>query len=432
MTSQGNRTSFRAALRKGRGCALQSVRAAGRLVDEDAVLDACLHNRVYDPQVEGSRVPWLLEILGAAGAADAFEAPILAAMAASKDYWDAVQFCAFAVAFARRGSAAARAALYRLFETCPFPDSPELGGVDIIHVDGIEGLIFVAKRHGAALRRGQEPAVFGVASEAEDFCGAESVRAALALAASGDDDIRAFNDELAEVEKSIATQRESGTLREERIKSITPQELFDAIDHRTSNRSLGTAWGRIARDDQLDAAALRLTVESDPMKHYDYLRIFWRRPYAGIVPHLVGMFDCPDEKLRRAARNALAQNRHPAVRALALARISAGAPGDGGVRLLIRNYELGDHLLIEKILPAEGVDEMQLHHLCFDLVDVFRENGPAECAGAMRFVYERTTCSACRHRAVELLLAAGAATPALIEECRYDCDLGTRDLVAGF
>lgn len=392
--------------------------------------DACLHNRVYDPQVEGSRVPWLMEILDAAGAADAFEAPILAAMADSRDCWDAMQFCEFAAAFACRGSEAARAALYRLFESAPIQHAPEIGEQQILELDGIEGMLFIARSYGTALRRGEEREIYCFVESAAELLGPDAVDAAFADAVA-DPDIHVLCKALAEIRKDVERSRAGGAARDERIKSMAQQELFDAIDHRTSDRSLGTAWGRIARDDQLDAAALRLTVESDPMKHYDYLRIFWRRPYAGIVPHLVGMFDYPDEKLRRAARNALAQNRHPAVRALALARISAGMPGDGGVRLLIRNYEPGDHLLIEKVLPAEGVDEMQLHHLCFDLVDMFRENGPAKSAGAMRFVYDRTPCSACRHRAVELLLAAGAATPALIEECRYDCDPDTRDLVAG-
>jgi len=100
------------------------------------------------------------------------------------------------------------------------------------------------------------------------------------------------------------------------------------------------------------------------------------------------------------------------------------------VRLLVRNYTAGDHFLIERALPAGDGDEVKLHHLCSSLVDVFQENGAANCEGAMHFVYERTPCSGCRHDAVKLLLAAGAATPALIDECRYDADLDTRDLVA--
>ena len=425
------RGRFRAALRKGQGRALQAVRAAGRLIDEDAMLDACLHNCVYDPQVEGSRGPWLLEILDAAGVAGAFEAPILAAMASPESDWDAEQYCDFAEALARRGSQAARSALYRLLETAPFRKSPEIGDKQIVRLDGVEGLLFVAGCYGAALRRGEDRDIYCFADLAADTLGADIVTDALADTAPGNPDIRAFNEALAEIRREIERGQAVGASRAERLKSISPQELFDAIDRRSDDRHLAAGWGRTAAEDQLHAAAERLFVESDLAKLYDYLRIFWRRPYPEIVPYLIRMFDHLDEKLRRGARNALAQNSHPAVRALALARMSAGRPDDGGMRLLVRNYEPGDHLLIEKLLPADDGDEWKLHHLCSDLVDVFRENGPADCAGAMSFVYERTPCSACRYDAVKLLLAAGAVTPALIDECRYDSDPDTRDLVAG-
>jgi hypothetical protein len=56
--------------------ALQAARTTGRLIDEDATLDACLHDRSLDPQLESRRAPWLIEIVSAAEAVDGFRGPI--------------------------------------------------------------------------------------------------------------------------------------------------------------------------------------------------------------------------------------------------------------------------------------------------------------------------------------------------------------------
>ena len=73
-------SAFRSALSKGHGRALQAVRRYGHLIDQDAVIDACLHNRAYDPQVEGSRADWMFEILQAADATLRFREPVLSAL----------------------------------------------------------------------------------------------------------------------------------------------------------------------------------------------------------------------------------------------------------------------------------------------------------------------------------------------------------------
>jgi hypothetical protein len=77
------------ALRKGLGRALQDALRTGRLLDEQAVVDACVRNLAYDPQVECSRVDGLIEILDAAGAASRILEPILAgALERSTEVWD--------------------------------------------------------------------------------------------------------------------------------------------------------------------------------------------------------------------------------------------------------------------------------------------------------------------------------------------------------
>src|SRR5262245_40121633 len=93
---------FTDALHKGLGRALQDTLATGALSDERAVIEACVHNQSYDPQVEGTRTAWMLEILDAANALPRVGTAILDAFAVATDCWDLCQLCEFAEVLARR------------------------------------------------------------------------------------------------------------------------------------------------------------------------------------------------------------------------------------------------------------------------------------------------------------------------------------------
>ena len=57
---------FQDALRKGLGRALMHVKTYGTENVRDEILQACLHNFIYDPQCEKSRANWLIEIINLA------------------------------------------------------------------------------------------------------------------------------------------------------------------------------------------------------------------------------------------------------------------------------------------------------------------------------------------------------------------------------
>ncbi len=50
-------------------------------------------------------------------------------------------------------------------------------------------------------------------------------------------------------------------------------------------------------------------------------------------------------------------------------------------------------------------------------------------AALLPHIYRKGFCSFCRCETVELMAARGLLTPALLEECRYDCNMELRDFV---
>src|SRR5207247_899005 len=85
-----DREQFVSALQKGQGRALLHIRKVGLADLDQSILDACLHDRAYDPQCEGDRTDWLMEIVDATGAAERIAQTLIPKLDGSTDrYWDA-------------------------------------------------------------------------------------------------------------------------------------------------------------------------------------------------------------------------------------------------------------------------------------------------------------------------------------------------------
>ncbi len=138
----------------------------------------------------------------------------------------------------------------------------------------------------------------------------------------------------------------------------------------------------------------------------------------------------PDDDVRFWTIRALAQNKASAVRALALWRLNAGRVDGNTIALLKRNYEHIDHRLIERALVPRD-DPIEMHDLCWGLIDVFAENKTADSARSMLFAYEHTPCSNCRERSLTRLLEFDKVPSEVLEECQFDANPDIRQLVAG-
>src|SRR5258708_853486 len=120
---------------------------------QEYILDACLHNHVYDHQSEGNKTQYLYEIIQLTHKESFYREAILNAMATvppptpefSVDIdWDVSQFFDFGLIFAQQGDEEARQAMYQLFikratRTCEF------GADELIDLDGLDGFLFVAR-----------------------------------------------------------------------------------------------------------------------------------------------------------------------------------------------------------------------------------------------------------------------------------------------
>ena len=184
-----SRDEFCRALASGHGRAKLHVQCFGAAEFREEILEAATHNQVCDPQVNGTRGPWLAEMCLAAGVAD-----LVIAQPIPDDHQDREQRVALLLEFARRGIAGARPALYACLGRARYT-SDVYASEEIIELDGEAGLLCVVRAMGAWLAEEPEFDVWGYElSVFDQLHGEGSGRTALERSAASDANVRRYLD----------------------------------------------------------------------------------------------------------------------------------------------------------------------------------------------------------------------------------------------
>ena len=413
---------FARACRQGLGrCVLALHRRPWRDF-EGAVVDACLHHGGWDPQCECGRGQYVMDLIDRTHAADELRDRIIAALPTA-DGWDAEHQCEVIGRMARRGDAAARAALYRRVREGTVSGNAS-GTHDLVELDGIAGLIEAARGVGRWLRgeatRWEDDRLVRAAEEA---AGEAAVWHALDAAAAADEDVGAY----------VQAVRHSRMSRTEPRPKPTQQSFYEVRARLAANQTdLGYwvgMWGRRASDDDLAQAAREVLRAGDSAEAARWLRAFLHRPFPLGLEPLLPLAHSGNDNVAWAALGALRNHAGPEVRAVAVECIGRGRVGLGEVRLLTRNFVDGDHRLVERAMALATTDA-QMHDVGHDALDVFAENPTAACEHAMLKLYERGPCSLCRNGAVERLKSHGLVPQWMADECVYDSYEETRTIMA--
>lgn len=144
-----NETRFRESLHLGLGRAILYARNHDVREYRDLILDACLRCYSYDVQVEGTRADYMYELVGLLPDKVFYRDAVLNALATTEVDNDAIQRFRFAARLALDGDQRATRMMRDNYN--PGPSRGESIGINFLDVDGIQGLLFVAEKIGAAL-----------------------------------------------------------------------------------------------------------------------------------------------------------------------------------------------------------------------------------------------------------------------------------------
>jgi len=406
---------FRDALRKGMGRAVLHVREHGTAGVEEDILHACLNSLGYDPQCEGTRGEWLWEILGEADMKMTVRPKVLKALLdqpADADTWTVAQLFTLVLLYAKDGDQEARRILYEKFDRQEYNES-WLGGTEIISLDGLQGLLHVAKVVGQNLIK--DPANWEddcLLTLARDRLGESAVSTALAEQAEKDEEIRAF-----------VSQMECQQAKQE-VRTERPLEsLGTVLTHIEQAKDMGywlRRWGRRATQEDVDAVFSAMLKETRLPQLAEYLRVFWSRQMPFLPPSVLDLIGSPDQDAVYAVARALQNVKDHGIRIRVLQALHQTPPQLLAARMLAKNYEPGDHQLLEASLPEQG-EEWVFHDFGLSILRTAEEVHDPLLSKCLVWVYEKGPCSECRRDALLQLIGLRRAPMDMLNECLCDC-----------
>ena len=413
-------------LQKGLGRTFDYINQNRKEDIRQDLLNACLHHLAYDPQSEGSRADWLFELINLTNDTEFYRQRIIEALPYATDFWDIKQLYDLITIWAKQGDIEAKQIIYETFAKQNFDES-WLGGEHIIAIDGIAGLLYVAKSVGKRLLKDEELWEDDwLISQASERFGKETITKALEKESLCDRNISAYLDAVKIYRTNVSNNSKQKSQTNKKI--IDLDTVLNSIDTIKHYRYLLKNFGKYAEDEEIERVFQQLIKERRREHLIRYSWIFRWRKLPRLDKRLLELARIDDIELQWLAIAVLAKNKDGSIRNLAIALLqNITTSYNGELKLLINNYWIGDFKIIESLLNS-SFDINTKHDVCWDLIDIIKNQKTLELIACSLWVYENTPCSSCREKIFKILIDLKQAPKWILVESLKDCSQNIREL----
>lgn len=427
-------SSFTTALHQGRGSAYLHLRDVPSDELFEVLLDACLHDRAFDRQCEGSRTDWLYSLIAhddrlCAAIIDAFEKPC--------EEQDCSQVANLVGLIARNGNLKAAEALRR-----SWAENDLAGDVAIIALDGLPAALEVVRRLGQRLLEHPDEYIDSLDSLIDDEVLCEQVLSELRLIAPGDAGISAYLDQhQRRVDEQVEDDKLTNAQRQQRwaqhskdfiAKNPAARILELARQPGKGQRFLFSQFGRLAPDSERQVILQALASEPDPEVQRWLLGVFRAEGLHAWDDTVWNLAHSDIEGVRFAATRALILLEDERIGEFARRRIGAGdISGErcDEIQLFANHYQPGDALLILNALERAKTDTEGMHRLGMSALSICQANPDVRLAEVAVFIYRTNPCTLCRGDIVEWMKDLDCLPGWIANECRFDASAETRAMI---
>lgn len=419
-----SREEFEPALQRGHGRAFLHVREYGLQNVSDLLLEACLHDKAYDPQCEDSRAKWLLEMFRDSAEYKTYANSIFTALSNEMETWDLLQLCEIAAHMAINGDEEAHAALLaRVMQQSAGTDDNWVGASELVKVEGVDAVVQLARNYGKLLLNDPEEEPPPLAHLYDDDVPIE-VRKTLEELSSADPIIRAYWEHDLRYEARDSFTKEK---HRERIRREYPlQKILEAAAAETwEYPSYYLSFGRAATQEELEVVYNRLVSEPNEQVCLRLLWVFRRVAMPRLHPRVWEFVKSSNEQLRNAAFTALAQIKDLSIGEFARQKLRIGESIEENTELLdlfLHNYQPEDGDIIYAAMQKVKAESENVHGIGLSILNICDKNEAPDLYEALKWVYEYGPCSICRKSAVEHMITLKRIESEVVEECLFDVD----------
>lgn len=412
---------FLNSLKRGTGEAYLMVKDNPEIDFSNQIIKGALNLFAYDGQCEGNRAQYIFDIIAISNQKDKIRKSVLQGLATEQnDTWNLTHLFALTKLFAEQNDTEAKQAIYDRFLNHPIEYSDWVGFSEILELDGLNGLFYIAEKFGKYIEQNPD--------DVQD-----------------DHIIRCFQEEnknikvYKELEKKAKTnkficiyldniKRTNASQEKHKTKPTKYKDIIDEVLN--SQPFISFRRKRNLTDDEINQVAKRLIDETDKSNIEKLLDVFgfYKFPYdSQIILGFAKQKQTSKNRIVEYAINALKHLNSKDIRNFAMDKIQNSKNPVDYLEILVSNYKSGDFKLLSEIAHKTN-NEHKIEQLAGIYTDIFKTYKTKECKQPLEILYHKMNCAIHRKGIVDLLLENKVLSDKIKQETRFDCDLGTRKL----
>ena len=386
------------------------------------IIKGALKNYEYDGQAENSRAQYIFDLFSISLNQEKIRNSILFGLETHvEDTWTLTQLFDLAKLFAQQGDDEARQAIYNRFYSNIIDGSDWVGYQEILDLDGIKGLIFIADKIGKAL-----------ILQPDDW--------------HDNSIIRSFQDDNPEINAIEILENEAKLNNHIQIylNNISKTELSysnhekNKFDFQTLNKRIEEGkkffihkqYTKNLTNEEIIKLANSFLNETNLVKKELYLNVFSRIKYPydhKILLKLARRKPTNKNQIMESAIYALEHFKSNEIREFAFQKLNKTRSPGLFLDLLINNYKKGDSDFL-KSLAEKFINEDIIENLIHSYTDIYEVNKTEECLEPLLVLYRKSNCGIHRQAIIEILLKNDVLPDFINNEIQHDSKIETRKL----
>jgi len=410
---------FYSSIKRGTGEAYLLICKYPEIDFSREIIKVCLKNYTLDGQSENSRGFYLYEIINQSNQREEIKLAIFKGLNKGEgDTWDLTQLFDLVKFFAQDGDKKAKKIIYNKYLNHPLKDSDWLGEDEILELDGLNGLKFIAEKKGMYLKKNpDEWEDEQILNNFQEDNPTINVWSELKKESKYNLNIKHFLKEIEKNKELIHT-------------NIRPTiSYINVVAKVLNNQSYHKPQRKFTKND-LIALANQLKVEKNTKNIEKLLWIFRSNKYPFNSEFLLHLAQKKANSTNRIVSYSIECLQHiesENIRKFVLNKLKTTSRPEYYTIALKSNYKEEDNLLLKEI--AEKIQNIyRIENLAFSYVDIYQSNHTIGCKEPLEVIYNKLTCGIHRYEIVKILKENRVLSEKINNEIKYDSYKETREL----
>ena len=397
-------------LKRGTGEAYLIAKNHPEIDFSKQIIKGVLNIFAYDGQCEGNRAQYIFDIISVSKQKDKIRKAVIQGLATEQnDTWNLTHLFALAKLYAEQNDTEVKQAIYDRFLNNPIESSDWVGAYEILELDGLNGLLYVAEKFGKYIEQNPDDwqddwIIKRFQEENEDI----KVSKELKKKARTNSFIRIY---LNNIERTKASQEKHKT---------KPTKYKDIIDEVLNSKPrISFVRKRKLTEVEVNKVAKQLIDETNKSNIEKLLDIFdfYKFPYdSQTILDFAKQKRTNKNRIVENAIDALKHLKSKGIRNFAVDKIQTAKNPIDYLEILVSNYKSGDFKLLSEI-AIKTSNEHKVERLAGIYTDIFKANKTKECKQPLEILYDKMNCAIHRNGIVEILIE----NKALSGVCKLNC-----------